>query len=363
MNGKNGVLAITLWCCALTSFGRSFYVAPTGSDSNAGTENKPFKTVAKGVAAANPGDIVILKDGIYRSEGYVSDGTGGWHGYASPVMITKAGKPDAWITIRAEHKGSATLDCETTSARRGCDVYIYLKKTAAYWAFENLVLTGGAYAGINTNEGAHHVRITGCEFTHIGNHPYSGEIGIVGVGFAPSSATDWWIEDNEFHDIGRTGGRYPNLDHGLYAGGEDATIIRNRFYRNTAGWHIQTTKGARHWLIANNTFAFPHPKLDGAIMLWDGDQAGSISDIDIRNNIFYNVRGPAVVSLAKSISGCLIESNLTTASRIFDEKTACTLRGNATGSDPKFVNSAREPYDFHLAAASPALTQGAYGKP
>src|SRR6478752_10826103 len=124
MNGKNGVLAITLWCCALTSFGRSFYVAPTGSDSNAGTENKPFKTVAKGVAAANPGDIVILKDGIYRSEGYVSDGTGGWHGYASPVMITKAGKPDAWITIRAEHKGSATLDCETTAARRGCDVYI-----------------------------------------------------------------------------------------------------------------------------------------------------------------------------------------------------------------------------------------------
>jgi hypothetical protein len=97
-------------------------------------------------------------------------------------------------------------------------------------------------------------------------------------------------------------------------------------------------------------------------MLWDGDMPGSVSGITIRDNIFYNVRGPAIVSRLKSYPGCVIENNLTTAPRIFDEKVPCTLRGNVTGSDPKFVNSAREPYDFHLKAASPALTQGAYGK-
>lgn len=357
------VRAIGLWFFALSSFGRSIYVAPDGKDSNAGTPAKPFRTVAQAVDAARPGDTVILRDGAYPSEGYLSDGTGGLHGYASPVIITKAGRPDAWITIRAENKGKVTLDCGTNRTRRGCDVYIYLKSTAAYWAFEDLIVTGGAYAGINTNEGAHHVRITGCEFTHIGNYPYSGRIGIVGVGFAPSSATDWWIEDNDFHDIGRAGSGITNLDHGVYAGGAGATIIRNRFYRNTAGWHIQTTKGARNWLIANNTFAFSHPKEDGHIMLWDGDVPGSVGDIKIRDNIFYNVRGPAVVSIAKGLTGCVIENNLTTASRIFDQRAPCVLRGNISGSDPKFVNSAREPYDFHLTAASPALTQGAYGKP
>lgn len=357
------VRVIGLCFFVLSSFGRSIYVAPGGNDSNAGTETKPFRTVAKGAASAGPGDTVILRDGIYPSEGYVSDGTGGWNGYASPVMIAKAGKPNAWITIKAEHKGKVTLDCGTNPNRRGCDVYIYLKSTAAYWAFEDLIVTGGAYAGINTNEGAHHVRITGCEFTHIGNYPYTGRIGIAGVGFGPASASDWWIEDNDFHDIGRSGSGITNLDHALYAGGTDATIIRNRFYRNTAGWYIQTTKGARNWLIANNTFAFPHPKEDGHIMLWDGEEPGTVSDIKIRDNIFYNVRGPAIVSRAKGVSGCVIENNLTTASRIFDQKADCTLRGNIAGSDPKFVNSAREPFDFHLAAGSPALRLGAYGKP
>jgi len=164
------MIAITIRLTAAT-----YFVSPEGSDSNHGSISKPFRTVAKGVSVAGPGDTILLGNGVYGAEGHISDGTGGWHGYATPVAISKAGKPTAWITLRAEQKGEAVLDCGTTASNLGCDVYLYLKRTAAYWSFEDLTVIRGAYAGINTNEGASHIRIKGCKFENIGNRRDTGE--------------------------------------------------------------------------------------------------------------------------------------------------------------------------------------------
>lgn len=337
----------------------TFFVSPAGDDGAPGTADGPFRTVAKAVERVHAGDTIILRDGLYPSEGFRSDGTGGWHGYASPVIISKAGAPGAWITLKAEHRWGATLDCETTRTHAGCDVYIYLKKTAAYWAFEDLVIRRGAYAGINTNEGASHIRVQGCRIENIGNRVDTGEIGIVGIGVGRDTASDWWIEGNVIHDIGRTGGRSVlNLDHGIYAQGTNVTIINNIFYHNVAGWHIQTTHGASRWLIANNTFAFPNPAVNGHIMLWDGDRPGSLSHLTIRDNIFYGAKGSAIVALADTIKGCVIEDNLTTASTMFGSNTPCSESGNYVKTDPRFVNAETQPYDFHLRAGSPAAAAG-----
>ena len=54
----------------------TYYVSPNGSDSNAGSSSQPFRTVAKGVGIAIAGDTVILKNGTYGNEGYLSKGDG-----------------------------------------------------------------------------------------------------------------------------------------------------------------------------------------------------------------------------------------------------------------------------------------------
>ena len=346
------MIAITIRLTAAT-----YFVSPEGSDSNHGSMSKPFRTVAKGVSVAGPGDTILLGNGVYGAEGHISDGTGGWHGYATPVAISKAGKPTAWITLRAEQKGEAVLDCGTTASNLGCDVYLYLKRTAAYWSFEDLTVIRGAYAGINTNEGASHIRIKGCKFENIGNRRDTGETGIAGVGFGPAEATDWTIEGNVFHHIGRTGGHYPSLDHGIYADGSDAVIRNNLFYRMDAGWGIQTSHGARNWIIENNTFAFPNPMAAGQIMLWDGGTPNSVSGIEIRDNIFYGPRKSAIVIDGK-IASCTVENNVTTADLLIDDPTQCSIRNNLTGADPRFVNSANQPYDFRLSPESPANGRG-----
>ncbi len=44
----------------------TIYVAPTGSDSNAGTEAAPYRTIKRAVQVAQSGDTIILRGGVYR---------------------------------------------------------------------------------------------------------------------------------------------------------------------------------------------------------------------------------------------------------------------------------------------------------
>ncbi|HDD44556.1 MAG TPA: DUF1565 domain-containing protein [Candidatus Desulfofervidus auxilii] len=53
----------------LLSFARVFIVDknhPQASDNNPGTENLPFKTISRAVRNLRPGDIVLIKAGVYR---------------------------------------------------------------------------------------------------------------------------------------------------------------------------------------------------------------------------------------------------------------------------------------------------------
>lgn len=43
----------------------SYYISPTGSDSNPGTKSAPFKTLMKAQSVASPGDTVYIRGGVY----------------------------------------------------------------------------------------------------------------------------------------------------------------------------------------------------------------------------------------------------------------------------------------------------------
>src|SRR5579871_1114059 len=62
------VLAVLIFAATLSA--TTWYVTPAGSDTNPGTQQQPFRTVARGVAAAAPGDTILLGDGVYGTEGH-----------------------------------------------------------------------------------------------------------------------------------------------------------------------------------------------------------------------------------------------------------------------------------------------------
>ena len=67
--------------------GRILYVAPNGSDANPGSYAEPFATLEAAMNAMNPGDLLYVRGGLYRSAG-----TG--RGFSQ-----KKGTADKWFTV------------------------------------------------------------------------------------------------------------------------------------------------------------------------------------------------------------------------------------------------------------------------
>ncbi|HEU5080599.1 MAG TPA: carbohydrate-binding protein [Opitutaceae bacterium] len=49
----------------VSAFAATFYVSPTGSDSNPGTQAAPFRSITRAQSAASSGDTVLLRGGTY----------------------------------------------------------------------------------------------------------------------------------------------------------------------------------------------------------------------------------------------------------------------------------------------------------
>ncbi len=59
------IIAVTLFYSALLE--AQIYVSPNGNDSNPGTIDKPFKTIAAAISAAKEAETIYLRGGVYAS--------------------------------------------------------------------------------------------------------------------------------------------------------------------------------------------------------------------------------------------------------------------------------------------------------
>ena len=328
----------------------TYYVAPGGDDANPGTIERPWATISQAVGSVAPGDAIILRDGVYGPEG----STG------FPVWIARPGSPNAWIVLKAEHKGGAVLDCQSevnpqsgANPQTVCNGYIYLHSGAAYWVFQDLVIRHGLGFGMSSNStpAAHDILVRGCRFEYIGQRPNDSAYGAAGV-YAGAGSSNFTFEGNVFHDIGRTSGLHPFNDHGLYLHAAGVSIVNNIFYAPISGWGIQTAEGFSG-LIAHNTFAFPMRNTGGHIILW-----GTNPQVTIRNNIFFNPGGAvAINSYSLSAGGCAVDHNIVTGGSP-GSAPGCSFSYNSQ-ADAGLVNAVTAPYDFHLRPGSPAIAAGA----
>jgi hypothetical protein len=310
-------------------------------------------TLQRGVNAAVAGDTIIVKAGVYGSNGV------GISGF--PVQINKAGTAAAPIVLKSETKWGAVLD-----GGLDCHSYFNLLDGAAYWTIQDFDITRGWWAGLWSNSAAHHNTFRGNHLHHIGNRNDTSDLGIEGF-YSDVSSHDLVFDGNTFSDIGRTNilPQGPNHDHGIYSHATNALAINNVFYNMTRGWSIQLVDGATNWQILFNVFAFPNPGRPGQIVLYGGNNGGSISvyNTAIRNNIFYQPSSFAIVTnTSVPLSGCVIDHNVIYGpAAVIDQPQNCSLSANQMNTDPKFVNVAAAPYDWHLQSASPCINAGVTG--
>jgi len=182
-----GVLVITAEVRAA-----DYYVALSGSDGARGTENAPFRSIAKGVSVASPGDTVFVRGGTY---------SGG------PVVINKSGTAEAWLTISAypgelpilDGMGAPGAGFSSAGAEYVRVVGIAVRNWGAdgfanvpgplvtspsgHWQFVNCIAEGNGLGGIAFYN-ATDVLVDGCITAHNGGQPpsFSGGVFLDHVG-------------------------------------------------------------------------------------------------------------------------------------------------------------------------------------
>jgi parallel beta helix pectate lyase-like protein len=324
---------------------RSYYVDGTmGHNTAPGDSAQPFQTIQHAANLVNPGDTVVVRNGVY------------------PVLdIERGGTPGRYVVFRAAVQWGAILDGGQTSHTQpdGAEYGVYLG--AGFVRVQGFEIRNVWHDGISPASGVSDFQITGNHIHDVGRYCETSGIGLSGMTFINDNVV---IEQNLIHDIGRdstgengcTPGNdfWQNHDHGIYLSSGTNVIVRNNvFYNISRGWAIQCYPDVLSQLyIVNNTFAFPNPHEDGHIII-----AATLGNAVIANNIFYQPLTAGVWFDGGATSNVIVEYNLTMGGTAAEGNGAgVTLSNNLDNIDPKLVNALG--VDFQLVTGSPAIDAG-----
>lgn len=347
-----------LFMVGMAIAGTTYYVSPAGNDSNNGSINAPFRTIQKAADIVNPGDTVIVKDGVYTVASNVPD----------LVVIKRGGIAGSPVTFKAENKWKAVLD-GLNEDHNGIHV------NAPYVIIEGFEIKNIYWQGIIVE--ASNVIIRNNYIHNVGNwhiktdYPYCSQYGVPEPGCNPLATNgiipggdNIVIENNIIHTIGKTGwtGKYEpgRYDHAIYG-----TYVNNLKIINNVIWDVWTGKAldlaASNSIVANNTILrLTEPPsgqpTDSGLMAITGG-----SNQVIQNNIFYGCNGRPPIKTYNSLSYSLsVNNNLTSPDcpllSSMGNITGVTFSNNIENVDPLFIDLSGR--DFHLKSSSPAIDKG-----
>ena len=329
--------------------GGTYYVdANFGSDAAAGDSAHPFQTIQHAANLVNPGDVVVVRNGVYTRSGSVVD-------------IERGGTAGHDVVFRAAVQWGAVIDGGQTSHTQpnGAENGVYLG--ASFVRVEGFEIRNVWHDGISPASGVSDFQIVGNHIHDVGRYCETSGVGLSGMTFINNNLV---IEQNLLHDIGRDttgengcnpGNTYwQNHDHGIYLSSGNNVIIRNNvFYNIERGWAIQIYPDSLSQIyVVNNTFAFPNPNEHGHIIV-----EATLTNAVIANNIFYQPLTAGVLFNSATTSNVTVEYNLTAGGTATEGNgSGVTVSNNLDNTDPKFVNASA--FDFQLAAGSPAIDAG-----
>ena len=280
------------------TYTREWVVAPTGSDSAAGSASAPFRTIAKAISVVGPGERITVKAGTYAErlsiEGSVRAGTA-----SAPIRLQGEGMPkiipgnsnSSMVAIRKPywHMDGFDVDAQGT-AKFGV-------------AFFDATTTGSVLSGSKVHNGTAGAAVTTFSY-----------------------ATGVTIEGNEIHDYSR--------------GSQDAHAVlvqyssKNITVRNN---RLHSVSGDSVQCIGPEDYSDLPPAdgvlIEGNVMystVENGFDIKTCYNVVIRKNVMYDFAAAGVVHM--SAADVLIEDN-----DFYNVGKAIAIGGNHYGPVPTNV--------------------------
>jgi parallel beta-helix repeat protein len=249
----------------------TYYVAPTGSNSNPGSISAPFQTLQKAHDVANPGDTIYMRGGTYM----LSD---------SGISISRSGTSSSRITV-ANYPGEVPVldgSAMTTASRSGIEI----RGNAAWWNIRGLEIKSAPFIGILLTGTSSNITVERCVLHHNTRVNASG----AGIQIASTAGGNILILNNDSHHngkLGTSGG--DGIGNSSAAAGN---VIRgNRVYRNNDDgidlWGAVGTLVEGNWSWENGKKDDLTPTGGNGVGLKLGGGTSGDGQHNVRNNVVW----------------------------------------------------------------------------
>jgi hypothetical protein len=315
----------------------NYYVAPEGSDSAAGTSDKPFRTLARAARAVRANSTVWVAPGIYE---------GG-------VMVKTSGTESGRINFVSTRRGAAKIVPPALSTRTtafdvrgnyvsviGFDVDGSNSKAGKKWL--SGIYVGGSYGMVQGNHVHHIAQSVSCN---------SGGGSAIGAdGYYHGEHID--VIGNTVHDIGPAGCSFVQ---GIYM--STSGSVKNNVVFRVAEAAIHLWHDARDLSITGNTVSGSNT----GIIVGGGNfyfTSGGADNTTVNNNIVYDNK------IGISEQGKTGKSNKYMNNLVYKNSINWALKkgmahSGSVAAEPQFVSYTRNgSANFRIAPVSPAVGGG-----
>jgi len=260
---------------------KTYYVSPSGDDSNSGDENSPWRTISHAINLISAGERIFVKNGTYEEHLY----------------INIKGTSEKYIIIEGEDSKNTILN----GAGAGRDTVFF--ENAEYVKFFNFKIINSQRAGIRLSY-SNHIELSNLRikdpgkwgiFTDFSDYTTIKECEISGAKlehgiYISNSSDNALIKNNRVYDNYACGIQI-NADPSMGGDGisSECTIENNIIYRNGRGGgaaiNLASVRDSR---IQNNLI---HDNYAGGIAMWDDGQGyewGCKNNKILHNTIYFN---------------------------------------------------------------------------
>jgi parallel beta-helix repeat protein len=242
-------------CLCNEAQANTFYVAPSGNNTNSGSQAQPWLTLQHAVDSINPGDTILVESGTYAG-----------------CRIGHSGQQGAACTLKSDSGASVLVNAPGPLNRHNSNIEVELfGDTVRYWVIDGFESANSPRYGVD-------VRIT--DFITVQNCYVHGSA-LTGIFLAFSDHP--LIQNNE---------STLNGEHGIYDSnsGDYPTIKGNRSHHNhSAGIHMNGDRtqtpgdGIISFAVVEKNTIYENGAGGGSGINCDG-----VSDSIFRNNLLYN---------------------------------------------------------------------------